>query len=31
MPVYWEQSVGGVQEANSNIKEDDEGCEIQKP
>jgi hypothetical protein len=31
MPVYWEQSVGGVQEANSNIEEDDEGCEIQKP
>ncbi len=31
MPIYWEQSVGGVQDANSNTEEDDEGCEIQKP
>jgi hypothetical protein len=28
MPIYWEQSVGGVQKANFDIKEDDEGCEI---
>jgi len=27
----WEQSAGGVQEVISNIEEDDEGCEIQKP
>ncbi len=31
MPIYWEQSVGGVQKANFDIKEDDEGCEIQNP
>jgi hypothetical protein len=31
MLVYWEQSVDGIQEANSNTEEDDEGCEIQKP
>ncbi len=31
MLVYWEQSVGGVQEVNFDIKEDDEGCQIQKP
>ncbi len=31
MPIYWEQSVGGVQEANSNIEADNEGCEVQKP
>ncbi len=31
MPVYWEQSVGGVQEENSNMEEEDEDCEIQKP
>jgi len=31
MPTYWEQSVGGVQEANFDTKEDDGGCEIQKP
>jgi hypothetical protein len=24
MPIYWEQSVGGIQEANSDIEEDDE-------
>ncbi len=28
---YLEQSAGGVQEVNSDIEEDDEGCEIQKP
>jgi len=28
MPIYWEQSVGGVQAANFDIEEDDEGCEI---
>ncbi len=31
MPIYWEKSVAGVQEANSNIEEDDDKCEIQKP
>jgi len=31
MPIYWEQSASGVQEANFDTKEDDEGCEIQKP
>ncbi len=31
MLVYWEQSVGGIQEVNSNTKEDNEGCQIQKP
>jgi hypothetical protein len=31
MPIYWEQNVSGIQEANSNTKEEDEGCEIQKP
>jgi hypothetical protein len=30
MPVYWEQSASGVQKANFDSKEDDEGCEIQK-
>jgi hypothetical protein len=30
MPIYWEQSAGGLQEANFDTKEDDEGCEIQK-
>jgi hypothetical protein len=30
MPVYWEQSVGGVQAKNSNTEEDDEDCETQK-
>jgi len=31
MLVYWGQSASGVQEANFNIEEDDERCEIQKP
>ncbi len=31
MLVYWEKNASGVQEANSNIEEDDDGCEIQKP
>ncbi len=31
MPVYWGKSASGVQEANSNIEEDIDGCEIQKP
>ncbi len=31
MLVYWEQSVGGIQEVNFDIKEDNEGCQIQKP
>ncbi len=30
MPIYWEQSAGGVQVENS-YKEEDENCEIQKP
>ncbi len=30
MPIYWEQSVSGVQAENSNTKEDDENCETQK-
>ncbi len=28
MPIYWEKSASGVQELNSNTKEDDGGCEI---
>ncbi len=28
MPIYWEQSAGGVQKVNLDTKEDDEGCEI---
>jgi hypothetical protein len=31
MLVYWEQSASGVQEVNFDTKEDNEGCEIQKP
>jgi hypothetical protein len=31
MLVYWENSVGGSEEVNSNIEEDDDICEIQKP
>jgi hypothetical protein len=27
MLIYWEQNVSGVQKANSDIEEDDEGCE----
>jgi hypothetical protein len=30
MPIYWEQSVGGVLEENFDTKEDDERCAIQK-
>jgi len=26
MPIYWENSVGGIQEANFDIEEDNEGC-----
>ncbi len=29
--IYWEKSVGGIQEANSDIEEDNEGCQLQKP
>jgi len=28
MPIYWEQNVGGVQEALSDTKEDDEGYQV---
>ncbi len=31
MPIYWEQSVSGVQAEDSNTKEEDEDCEMQKP
>jgi len=31
MPVYWEHSEGGVQEANFDMEEDREECQIQKP
>ncbi len=31
MPIYLEQSVGGVQVENSNMDKEDENCEIQKP
>ncbi len=31
MLIYWGQSACGVQEANSETKEDDEGCQVQKP
>jgi hypothetical protein len=31
MSIYWEQSASGVHEANSNIDEDNEGCQIKKP
>jgi hypothetical protein len=31
MPVYWEQSVGGVQAENSNSEEENKDCEIQQP
>jgi hypothetical protein len=31
MLVYWEQNVGGVQVENSDMEEEDEDCEIQKP
>jgi hypothetical protein len=31
MLIYWEKNVNGVQEVNSDIEEDDEGCQIQKP
>jgi len=28
MPIYWEKSVGGIQEANSDIEEDNERCQL---
>jgi len=28
MSIYWDQNVGGVQEATFDIEEDDEGCQI---
>jgi len=28
MPVYWEQNAGGIQEANFDIEEENERCEI---
>ncbi len=31
MSIYWEQNVGGVQGKNSDMEEEDEDCEIQKP
>jgi hypothetical protein len=31
MLVYWEQNAIGVQKENFDRKEDDDGCEIQKP
>ncbi len=31
IPIYWEKNVGGIQEANFHAKEDNDGCEIQKP
>jgi hypothetical protein len=31
MLIYGEQNANGVQEANFDIEEDNEGCEIQKP
>ncbi len=31
MPIYWGQSVGGVQAKNFNTEEEDEDYEIQKP
>jgi hypothetical protein len=31
MPIYWEQSASGIQQANCDTKEDNERCEIQKP
>ncbi len=30
MPIYWENSAGGNQEANFDIEEEDDRCEIQK-
>ncbi len=31
MPIYWEQSVGGVQVVTFDIEEDNDECQIQKP
>ncbi len=31
MPVYWEQSASKIQMKIFNTKEEDEGCEMQKP
>jgi hypothetical protein len=31
MPAYWEQNASGIHEANFNIEEDDDGCQIKKP
>ncbi len=31
MSIYWEKNLGGVQEVNFDIEEDNDGCEIQKP
>ncbi len=31
MLIYWKHKVGGVQETNFDIEEDDERCQIQKP
>ncbi len=31
MPIYWEKNTSGVQMDNSNTKEEDEDCEIEKP
>jgi hypothetical protein len=31
MPIYWEKSIGGVQDVNFDIEEEDEGCQVPKP
>jgi len=31
MLIYWEKNASGIQDANSNTKEEDEGCQLQKP
>jgi hypothetical protein len=31
MPIYWEKNASGVQKENSNIEEDNERCQLQKP
>ncbi len=28
MPIYWEKSVGGIQEENFDIEKDNEGCQL---
>ncbi len=31
MLIYWEKNVSGIQDVNSNTKEEDERCQLQKP